>query len=60
MPSTTNDCPKKPTIDKEANNAKGHISNVSANPALAPDLKAELDLAQVNLDNILKDNHHVA
>ena len=60
MPSTTNDCPKKPTIDKEANNAKGHISNVSANPALASDLKAELDLAQVNLDNILKDNHHVA
>jgi hypothetical protein len=60
MPKNTADCPEKPTIDKEANAAKGHIYSVLANPALASDLKAELDLAQVNLDNILKDNHHVA
>jgi hypothetical protein len=60
MANNKNDCPEKPTIDKEANAAKGHIYNVLASPTLASDLKAELDLAQVNLDNILKDNHHVA
>ena len=58
MPKTTQDCPHKLTIDKEADAAKGHIYNVLASPTLASDLKAQLDLAQVNLDNILKDNHN--
>ena len=51
------DCPKKDKIDKDADDAKGHIDNVLKDPALAPNLKNELDLALVNIKNIRIDNH---
>jgi hypothetical protein len=57
MPNTAKDCPKKPTIDKEVREAKGHIDKVLMDPALAPNLKNELDLAKKNLDTIAMDNH---
>jgi hypothetical protein len=57
MPNTTKDCPNKVKIDKEADEAKGHIDKVLADPALAPNLKNELDLAKANLKVITQDNH---
>ena len=51
------DCPKKDKINKDADDAKGHIDKVRNDPALAPNLKNELDLALVNIKNIRIDNH---
>jgi hypothetical protein len=56
MPNA-NDCPKKDKINKEADDAKGHIDKVRNDPALAPNLKNELDLALTNIKNIRMDNH---
>jgi hypothetical protein len=57
MANDKSDCPKKQKIHKDAKEATDHIDNVLANPALAPNLKDELDLAKANLDSILRDNH---
>ena len=57
MPENTKDCSKKDKIDKEADDAKGHIDKVRNDPALAPSLKNELDLALANIKNIRMDNH---
>ena len=56
MPNA-NYCSKKDKIDKEADDAKGHIDKVLKDPALAPNLKDELDLALTNIKNIRMDNH---
>ena len=51
------DCPHGDKIDKEADEAKGHIDKVRNDPALAPNLKNELDLALANIKNIRMDVH---
>jgi len=50
-------CQKKDAIDKEADDAKGHIDKVLADPSLSQNLKNELDLALTNIKNIRMDNH---
>jgi hypothetical protein len=51
------DCPKKDKIDKDADDAKGHIDNVLKDPSLSRQSRHELDLALTNIKNIRMDNH---
>jgi len=57
MPQNADDCPNKDKINKQADEAKGHIDKVRNDPALAPNLKSELDLALASIKNIRMDNH---
>jgi hypothetical protein len=51
------DCPNYDKIKKQANEAKDHVDKVRNDPALAPNLKNELDLALANIEKIRMDNH---
>ena len=51
------DCPGANDIDDEAEEAKGHIKKVLDDRTLAPNLKAELNLALTHLQKIAQDNH---